>query len=633
MPLHLARLAGLNPFGPIFDKELRITARRKRNHWLRVVYLGGLLLFLLMIYATTRSYGYYYGGSGGVAARVQAQNQLGKNFFATFSMFCVIAMGLIAPVLTSTAISAERLGKTLPVLLITPITSWQIISGKLFSRLLVALMLIGLSLPVLAVVRLLGGVETFQMFAVVCLCTAFAMSSAALGLFYSTLLNRAYAVILLSYGTMFVMYLAGPVIIGVFAAASRVRESTIFPILAASNPVANVAFLSMPDSPAVLSAGWIPGLIVQLSLTTLLVSGSAIVLRRYARRGGEHDRPAAQLPPIPAPLGAENPMQEVAPNETQQPDPAVQHSSSARAGEDHCVVGDNPVAWREFRRPLVVQRWAGLAVAIVLGLLLLSYCAFGALEVLDDHELQIGYACVFNALYWLLVAVLSATAIAQEKESDTWTLLLTTPLSSESIILGKVMGVARRMVWPTVLVAAHFAVFAMCRVISWTAFLHVMWVLVTFNTVWLASGVYLSLRMQKVTTAVIVNLMIPVVLFVAVPIALLVLGELIARDDDWAEAMTWYLPYMWMAQSVDRLEPRQFYNYDDRMWLPGWGYSVSVGDYTKMLLVTGAAHVLVAAVVLWLTVKRFNRLVGRAAQDPTAAPDFSEDSGSAVVHR
>jgi len=628
----LARLSGLNPFGPIFDKELRITARRKRNHLLRVLYLGGLLLFLLMIYATTRSYGYYYSGAGGVAARVQAQNQLGKNFFATFSMFCVIAMGLIAPVLTSTAISAERLGKTLPVLLITPITSWQIISGKLFSRLLVALMLIGLSLPVLAVVRLLGGVETFQMFAVASLCAAFAMSSAALGLFYSTLLNRAYAVILLSYGTMFVMYLAGPVIIGVFAAASRVRESTIFPILAASNPVANVAFLSMPDSPAVLSAGWIPGLIIQLALTGLLVGGSASVLRRYARRGGEHDQPAPPPPPS-APVGAENPAQNVSPDETVQLGPAAQRSPSARAQEEQCVVGDNPVAWREFRRPLVVQRWAGLAVAIVLGLLLLSYCAFGALEALDDHELQIGYACVFNALYWLLVAVLSATAIAQEKESDTWTLLLTTPLSPESIIMGKVMGVARRMIWPSVLVAAHFVVFAMCRVISWTACLHVMWVLTTFNIVWLASGVYLSLRMQKVTTAVIVNLMIPIVLFVAVPIVLLVLGELIARDDDWAEAMTWYLPYMWMSQSIDQIRPTRMY-IRPSMWLPGWGRPATINEYTRMLLITGLAHVLIAAAVLWLTVKRFNRLVGRAAQDPTPAPTgVSDDPGSAIVHR
>ena len=51
---------------------------------------------------------------------------------------------------TATAVSSERLGRTLNVLLATPITAWQIIAGKLASRLLVAITLIGLSLPVLA---------------------------------------------------------------------------------------------------------------------------------------------------------------------------------------------------------------------------------------------------------------------------------------------------------------------------------------------------------------------------------------------------------------------------------------------------------------------------------------------------
>src|SRR5207248_2086813 len=104
-----------------------------------------------------------------------------------FSMFCVITMGLVGPVLTSTAVGSERLAKTLPVLLMTPINTWQIISGKLFSRLLAALTLIGLSLPVLALVRLLGGVELGQMAAVLCLCTTFALGCAAIGLFYSSL--------------------------------------------------------------------------------------------------------------------------------------------------------------------------------------------------------------------------------------------------------------------------------------------------------------------------------------------------------------------------------------------------------------------------------------------------------------
>ena len=130
----LARAASVSPFGPIFSKELRVTSRRKRTYLLRVGYLSLLLLALLLAFASTgRSY-------GGVAAQMQRQAALGTAFFLAFTIFSVGAMGLIGPVLTANAIGAEKLAKTLPVLLMTPITAWQVVSGKLFSRVLVALM-------------------------------------------------------------------------------------------------------------------------------------------------------------------------------------------------------------------------------------------------------------------------------------------------------------------------------------------------------------------------------------------------------------------------------------------------------------------------------------------------------------
>ena len=123
-------LSTLSPFGPIFAKELRTTARRRRTYFLRFLYLLVLFLVMLMVYTTTS---YRSDDALSVAERAQHEAELGSYFFAAFAMFSVITLAIIAPVLTATAISAERLGKTLPVLLMTPITSWQIISGKLLS--------------------------------------------------------------------------------------------------------------------------------------------------------------------------------------------------------------------------------------------------------------------------------------------------------------------------------------------------------------------------------------------------------------------------------------------------------------------------------------------------------------------
>jgi len=59
--LLLRHLSGLSPFGPIFGKELRTTARRKRSYVLRVAYLGGLLLAMLAAWAETSARGMYAG--------------------------------------------------------------------------------------------------------------------------------------------------------------------------------------------------------------------------------------------------------------------------------------------------------------------------------------------------------------------------------------------------------------------------------------------------------------------------------------------------------------------------------------------------------------------------------------------
>src|SRR5687768_12649546 len=146
-------------------------------------------------------------------ARANRLAELGYYFFIAFAWFTLVAMVLAGPVLTSTAISAERLHNTLGVLLMTPISAWQIVAGKLFSRVLIAVTLIGLSLPVLAVVRLLGGVEIGQMLAVLALCVATLLFTASVGLLFSILLRRAYAVILLSYALFFLIWVIFPTLV------------------------------------------------------------------------------------------------------------------------------------------------------------------------------------------------------------------------------------------------------------------------------------------------------------------------------------------------------------------------------------------------------------------------------------
>ena len=221
-------------------------------------------------------------------------------------------MGILGPVMTATAISSERLHKTLGVLLMTPITSWQIIAGKLFSRLLVSITLIGLGLPVLALVRLLGGVELEQVLGVIALALVAAISSATIGLFFSTLLNRAYAVILLSYGTMLLLYIFVPFAIAMLSRFGRTSGPSMgtFRLICSINPYWMVFPAVIPGVWGRLGNlpwGWCIG--THLALSAGLMMWSALILRRRARREGEGSgragNPDAGIPfaaPTPPPL-------------------------------------------------------------------------------------------------------------------------------------------------------------------------------------------------------------------------------------------------------------------------------------------------------------------------------------------
>ena len=621
-------ISGLSPFGPIFGKELRCASRRKRNYLLRVAYLGALLLFLLLAYSITRE---NYGPRG-PSARTQQQEQLGQLFFMFFSMFSVGAMGLIGPVLTSTAINEERLHKTLHVLLMTPLTAWQIVSGKLFSRLLTALTLIGLSLPVLALVRLLGGVEVQQMVGVVCLCAIIAMTTAALGLLLSVLVNRAYSVILLSYLLMGIVYLFVPMIVMMYASAVGARGAIrYFEFFATYNPFFSAGFLASGQS-RIFIVAWVPCVLSHLVLTGLLLFCSAMLVRRLARREGDATAaytPAVPLPPpaltpppiTPTPADPNGPAADASAlpplppltvegaSAQPSPYPRAQDIPPPRARPTRAV-SDNPVLWRELRRPLMVSATQRvLGTIFVLLLLFATYGAAYANGVLDDNDIQIAFSIVFCALVMLVACVVSATAIAQEKEGDTWTLLLASPLSGAQIVWAKALGTARKMLWPMVLIVAHFALFTVTGVIAPWAFVLAIGVIVLFNTVWVATGVYLSLRCRKVTMAIIINLALPVVLYGVFSIVLAVIDEFARLRGDLVEQVTWYLPFYYLGEGMNGAQGMR------NVALPGGGSQRVHGvTFTAVALVVGSLYLGVALAILAWTAARFNEIVGRAVQ-------------------
>jgi ABC-type transport system involved in multi-copper enzyme maturation permease subunit len=237
-----ARLAGLarrvarlrNLFGPIFAKEVRVAARRKRNYLLRTVYLGLLTITVSLAWMVIAEE-----MTVGTARGALEMAKFAPGLLVACGWFQLIAMTLIGPVLTSGSISEERVGRTLNVLLMTPITAWQIVAGKLLSRTLQMILLVALLLPVLAMVQAYGGVETVDLLATVALCMSTGLFAAALGMLISTFSNRVYVSILNSYFILLGLYLFVPFVL------SWVMSMLLRSAIAQSGPSPTAVFWPM----------------------------------------------------------------------------------------------------------------------------------------------------------------------------------------------------------------------------------------------------------------------------------------------------------------------------------------------------------------------------------------------------
>ena len=162
------------------------------------------ILGLLIVIMCGQVLGRYRSG-----ANVQAQMaEAGKFITAVIVWFQFLALPLVAVVVTSTAISEEVNSRTLAVLMTTPLSSRQLVNGKLLGRLSQILFLAATSLPLLAIVRVLGGVSWSFLLQGLCITLASTIFAASVSLFFSTLCRRAYTVVLasiVSIGFLFVV--------------------------------------------------------------------------------------------------------------------------------------------------------------------------------------------------------------------------------------------------------------------------------------------------------------------------------------------------------------------------------------------------------------------------------------------
>ena len=176
---------------PVLRRELRVRMRGRRAF----VVLGIYLIVLgLATYGIERIVVSADGGS------IQSF-QVGQIVFAGLALLEIILIGMVAPALTATAISAERERGTFDLLRATPVRPTSVVIGKLIAALGYAALLIVASIPMAGVVFLYGGVAPADVWAAFALLGATTLSFGMIGMVFSALARRTALAVALAYTT------------------------------------------------------------------------------------------------------------------------------------------------------------------------------------------------------------------------------------------------------------------------------------------------------------------------------------------------------------------------------------------------------------------------------------------------
>ena len=493
--------------GPIFEKELRVASRRRRNYLLRFAYVAMLGLFVLGVWAAfTRS------GRDDPTFVVSRMSVAGKAITATIANTQFWILQLVAIVLLSTAVSDEIDHKTLGVLMSTPITSFQIVMGKLFSRLLQLVLLLAISIPMLAVTRIFGGVPWDYLVSSACITLTALVFTGSLTIGCSIRSRKAFWAILQAIVIMVVLFGVIPAIIALLLMRNIAPQTAqdAFGLMMLCNPFAamsyNTALMSAPVRGG-LWFSWPVHCLIMLGASALILAECTRKVRRVALRQACGDislsRAQRRRLAAPPPAGAG-----VLADETVGRLPAIR------------PIRGSPVLWRELRGQVLKRKGRItmlIAILTCLAGLAISYCVCARDEVLDSEAAHVIYVELFLLSGLLIAAVLPAASITSEKESLTWPLLLATPLEDWDILWGKAAAAFRRCLPVWLFLVGHLLLFTLLGYIHPIALLHMSMLLAGITGFLIGSGLFFSARFRRTTTAVVVNMCLALFLWAIIP--------------------------------------------------------------------------------------------------------------------
>jgi ABC-type transport system involved in multi-copper enzyme maturation permease subunit len=427
----LSRRGWLKLFGPVLFYDMICSARRARYALLRCLYA---LLLLLMLYAVYQGHRERMNQGGLDARRIAA---LSESFFYTFMTVQFLAVALLTPAYLAGAIAEEKDRKTLEFLLATDLRNREIVLSKQASRLANLTLLVLTGIPILGITQFLGGVDPDLMLAGFAATGLTMLGIGSVSILCSVYARKARSAIVFTYLVM-VSYLAlsGTLSMLVWAYPTVAAQPVTFgstPILIQdlvgwfnlANPIAVVRRLAASLWQQQAIADVLPDLLLEYAIFYGILTSICTVWAILALRA-------------------------VAVHQTYG---APRKRSRGFRAKQRPAVGDRPMVWKEVHTDAGLHlHWVGRAVVLLL--VGLSFVPLVIILVTMESggrgsRMEIGWAVnswvrivgtLVACLILLGVAVRAAGSVTGERERQTFDSLLTTPLDSDDILVGKCVG-------------------------------------------------------------------------------------------------------------------------------------------------------------------------------------------------
>jgi ABC-type transport system involved in multi-copper enzyme maturation permease subunit len=265
---------------PVVVRDLRVRMRGARSYWHLAIYLGLLSLLAMAGYATATQFASNPGGMNPVEMQQRLQIFYYFIFFTLAGLVC-----LIAPALTATSITTEKQRLTLDLLVTTPMSSAEMLTGKLVSSIAFLILLLAMSLPASALCVILGGATLGDVFRTYLLLAMDGLVLSAVGLYMSCTQKNSMQALVSTYSAIIGgLWLSSILVPGLIVTAITGGAPSSNPLLAigALHPVVAVLAPSAVIKLAGVSVPmWVMTMIAAFIAIRLLLTGATYRMGSY----------------------------------------------------------------------------------------------------------------------------------------------------------------------------------------------------------------------------------------------------------------------------------------------------------------------------------------------------------------